>query len=77
MTPESMGHDLTRNDPAHQPRCPMEALADRFLDAPKPAWLKCAAERYPDGTVHIILHGWMDRTSRVEDLINYLASVKG
>lgn len=74
---ESMGHDLTRRDPADAPRCPMERLADRMCDCPRPSFLSVQAARMPDGTVAFELAGFLDRTNRIDDLINFLARVKG
>jgi hypothetical protein len=39
MSQTSNNHPLDRNDPADAPRCEMERLADRFMDAPAPKWL--------------------------------------
>lgn len=72
----SLGHDLTRNDPADLPRCPMERLADRFMDAPLPKQVKRHASREPDGSVYFTLEGWLTTPEQIDDLINYLARVK-
>ena len=77
MTPESMDHDLTRRDNADAPRCPMERLADRISDCPRPSFLKVWADRVPDGTVAFEFTGYLDRTNRIDDLINFLARVRG
>lgn len=77
MTPESMGHDLTRNDPADQPRCPMEALADRFLDVTCPKWLKPAAWREPTGECYFRVAGAISKPEQLDDLINFLQEVRG
>jgi hypothetical protein len=77
MTPESMGHDLTRNDPADQPRCPMEALADRFEGRPKPKWLRSEATRWIDGEVFFTLRGWVKSPDQLDDLIAFLQEVRG
>lgn len=75
---DSMGHDLTRNDPADLPRCPMEALADRINNCPKPKFLECGcAARLPTGEVMFSLIGTFYSPDSIEDLINYLARVKG
>lgn len=77
MTPESMGHDLTRNDPADQPRCPMEALADRINDAPKPPWLIRYAHRSTDACCYFTLEGCINEPDQLDRLIAFLQEVKG
>ncbi len=77
MTPESMGHDLTRNDPADSPRCPMEALADRFMGATRPKLLSRFATRDDDGRVYFNLRGYLSTPDQLDDLIAFLQEVKG
>jgi len=65
-------------DPADLPRCPMERLADRFIDVPKPKWLDRTAFRTAsDGGCYFSLSGRLNDPDQIEDLINYLARVKG
>lgn len=71
------GHPLDNRDNADLPRCPMERLADRFEDAPKPWFLKVSAVRTPEGTCFVALLADMDNPEQIEDLINYLARVQG
>lgn len=73
----SLGHDLTRRDRADQPRCPMERLADRMNDFPKPKGLIVWAYRAPSGALEFGLSGSFQTPDQIEDLINYLARVKG
>jgi len=77
MTPESMDHDLTRQDPADAPRCEMERLADRFMDAPKPTWIQRNAWREYDGSCYFNLEGWVHDPDQLDDLINFLSRVRG
>jgi hypothetical protein len=77
MSQTSHNHPLDRNDPADAPRCPMERLADRMNDCPRPSFLKVWADRVPDGTVAFEFTGYLDRTNRIDDLINFLARVRG
>jgi len=77
MSQTSANHPLDRNDPADQPRCQMERLADRFMDAPKPKWLKVHATRWLDSKVYMELEASLTSPDQIEDLINYLARVKG
>ena len=77
MPTDSANHDLTRNDPADGPPCPMERLSDRFCDAPKPEWLLRDACREYDGSCHFTLEGWITDRDEIEDLINYLSRVRG
>ena len=77
MSTESMGHDLTRRDTADAPRCPMERLADRFMDAPKPKWLRLYAVRWPEAMVYLELDAALTNTAQIDDLINFLARVRG
>ncbi len=77
MSQTSHNHPLDRNDPADAPRCPMERLADRFNDAPKPKWLKLTADRYVDGTAYLSLSGWLKKPDDIDDLINFLSRVRG
>lgn len=77
MTPESMDHDLTRQDPADAKRCPMERLADRMEDCPRPKWLGVMAWREPTGRCEFRLKGSVDSVDSIDDLINFLARVKG
>ncbi len=77
MTPESMGHDLTRNDPADQPRCPMEALEDRFNATPTFSWLRVHAVRWPDAMVYAEIDVALTTPSQLDDLIAFLQEVRG
>ena len=77
MTPESMGHDLTRNDPADQPRCPMEAAVDRANRIKCPSWLGGFAHRYSDGSGRFELEANINRVEQLDDLIAFLQEVKG
>ena len=77
MTPESLGHDLTARDPADAPRCPMEALADRFEGTPMPKWLNCHAYRHPVGECRFEIEGFVTSPDQLDDLINFLQEVRG
>jgi len=76
MNPESMGHDLTRNDPADAPPCPMERLADRFMDAPKPPWLVRYAHRGADACCYFTLEGCISEPDQLDRVIDFLERVK-
>ena len=73
----SANHPLDNGDPADLPRCPMERLADRFEDAPKPKWLKVWTYRNATSEMYFELRGHLFDPDQIEDLINYLARVKG
>lgn len=78
MTPTSMGHNLTKRDPANGAPCPMERLADRMNDCPKPKWLHVDdSYRWACGEVTFTLHGTISSPDQIDDLINFLARVKG
>jgi hypothetical protein len=80
MTPfTSNGHapESTRPDPGDQARCPMERLADRMNDCPRPKWLNVDAHRTPDGRCLVGLLCNFTSVDQIEDLINFLARVKG
>lgn len=77
MTPESMGHDLTRNDPADQPRCPMEAAVDRINTLKAPNWLRRWGYRHADGSGYFELGFNLSRVDQLDDLIAFLQEVKG
>jgi hypothetical protein len=77
MTQTSAHHPLDNGDPGDSPRCPMEALADRFVDCPKPWFLRASAGRTPEGTCFVSLLADLDTPDQIEDLINYLARVRG
>jgi hypothetical protein len=74
---ESMGHDLTRNDPADQPRCPMEALADRMHYGVCPKWMAAWARRIGAGEVYFTLEGVVSTPDQLDDLIAFLQEVRG
>lgn len=73
----SMGHDLTSRDPANGAPCPMERLADRIMDAPSPKWLKRYATRDKCGLLWVEFSGHIGSAEQLDDLINFLARVKG
>lgn len=77
MTPTSMGHDLSNGDPADLPRCPMEWLVDRMNTIDAPARLKRWGYRQADGSGYFELSFNLQSPDQLEDLINYLARVKG
>jgi hypothetical protein len=80
MTPfTSNGHapESTRPDPGDQARCPMERLGDRIMDAPQPKWLKRYASRDKCGLLWVEFSGHISSPDQIEDLINFLARVKG
>jgi len=77
MPTDSAGHDLTRRDNADAPPCPMERLADRMVDTPAPKWLKRFAERDYHPSCWFELKGRITRPDQIDDLINFLARVKG
>ena len=74
---DSAGHDLTRRDNADAPRCPMERLADRFNDAPKPRWLERCAFSTSEPTCYVNLIAYLSDPDDIDELINFLARVKG
>jgi len=55
----------------------MERLADRFMDVPKPTWLDRYATRTASGHCMAYLEAEFTNPDQIEDLINYLARVKG
>jgi hypothetical protein len=73
----SHGHPLDLRDPASGEPCPMERLADRFMDAPAPKWLFRNAWRDVDGQMLFHIEGSIDTHEKFEEVINYLARVKG
>ena len=73
----SNGYPLDLNDPANGAPCPMERLADRFTDCPKPWFVRAAGVRTPEGTCFVSLLADLDNPDQIDDLINYLARVKG
>lgn len=73
----SANHPLDLRDPANGEPCPMERLADRIVDAPAPKWLKRDAWRTSSGFVRLELSCELQSADRLDDLINYLARVKG
>jgi hypothetical protein len=79
MTPTHFGHapDQARPDPGDQARCPMERLGDRIADCPRPFDLKAWAYRNASGDLYFELCGTISRVDQWEDLINFLARVKG
>jgi hypothetical protein len=77
MPTDSAGHDLTRRDNADAPRCPMERLADRFMDAPKPAGFRVCAFRNPSGECEFSVRGRISSPDSIDGLINFLARVRG
>ena len=77
MSQTSAKHPLDNDDPADLPRCPMERLADRFKDVPKPGFMRAGASREPDGSCLVSLLLELTDPDQLEDLINYLARVKG
>lgn len=76
MPTDSADHDLTSRDNADAPRCPMERLADRMEDCPRPKWLGVAAWREPTGRCEFRLKGSVDSVDSIDELINFLARVK-
>ena len=76
MPTDSADHDLTRRDPADAPRCPMERLADRFNDAPKPKWLDRGAFRTAEGECYVAMNAYLTDRDQIDELINFLARVK-
>jgi hypothetical protein len=79
MTPTHNGHapESTRPDPGDQARCPMERLADRMADCPRPKGLSVYAYRHLSGWVYYELKGELKTPEDLEELINFLARVKG
>lgn len=77
MSQTSANHPLDTSDPADLPRCPMERLADRFMDVPKPTWLDRYATRTASGHCMAYLEAEFTNPDQIEDLINFLARVKG
>ena len=77
MSQTSNNHPLDRNDPADAPRCPMERLADRFNDAPKPRWLDRGAFRTAEGECYFAMNACLTDPDQLDDLINFLARVRG
>ena len=73
----SMGHDLTRNDPADQPRCPMEAAVDRANTLKAPRWLGRLGYRRTDGSGYFEFAGNINSVSQLDDLIAFLQEVRG
>lgn len=77
MSQTSAGYPLDNGDNADLPRCPMEALADRFLDVTCPKWLKPAAWREPTGECYFRVAGVIGKPEQLDDLINFLQEVRG
>ncbi len=77
MSQTSHNHPLDRNDPADAPRCEMERLADRFMDAPKPPRIRVCAFRNPSGECEFSVRGRITSPDSIDDLINFLARVRG
>lgn len=73
----SMGHDLTHNDPADQPRCPMEALADRINDAKTSRWITKRAFRNAAGGCVVDITAYIHNDEDLDDLIAFLQEVRG
>lgn len=73
----SAGIPLDLRDTANGEPCPMERLADRMKDEPPPKWCVVEADRMTDGSVVYSIRGALTDVSKIDDLINYLARVKG
>lgn len=77
MSHTSAGHPLDLRDPANCPPCLMERLADRINDSPKPWFMRATGVRTPEGTCFVSLLADLNSPDQIDDLINYLARVKG
>lgn len=77
MTPESLGPPLDRNDPADAPRCPMEALVDRFNSVRHGAWLDVRARRTTSARCYATINVNLKSLEQLDGLINFLQEVRG
>lgn len=57
--------------------CPMERLADRLVDCPKPEWLNVIATRTPWGTAAVELTFDISDPDSIDDVVAYLERAKG
>lgn len=76
MSQTSEGIPLDLRDPADLPRCPMERLADRFNDAPKPPWLARYATRGADACCYFTLEGCISEPDQLDRVIDFLERIK-
>lgn len=77
MSQTSAGHPLDNNDPADLPRCPMEALADRFDTTPWPSRMGGWAYRLSTGEVRLKIDAELSKPEQLDDLIAFLQEVRG